>query len=161
MYIGWRLFKYLGENNENFLWGGWQAFKDLVGNALTATSAWVLRLMGYQLSSAGRRIIVDGTRGIWVADLCLGIAPMVIFAGFILAFGNHWKNKVWFIPLGLFLIYLTNVVRIVALVLVQVHNNNYFKLAHEYVYLIITYGLISLLVLWWMEKLAFKPAATK
>ncbi len=56
---------------------------------------------------------------------------------------------------GLVLIYATNVVRFVALALVQVYKNDYFKVAHEKIYLIITYGLIFLLLMWWMDKLAF------
>lgn len=42
-----------------------------------------------------------------------------------------------------------------ALVLVLVHYNRYFGMAHDYVYVVITYGLIFVLVMWWMDKLAF------
>ncbi len=156
VYIGWRTFKYFGEHYDNFLWGGWQWFKDAMGRLLTLCAALLLKVAGYQLNFYERLIIVDGTRGIYVADLCLGIAPMVIFTGFISAFGDHTRNKLWFIPLGLFLIFLTNVARVLALVLVQVHSNHYFGLAHDYVYVLITYGLIFFMVMWWMNKLAFK-----
>lgn len=156
VYAGWRTFKYFGEHYDNFLWGGWQWFKDVIGRMLTFSSAMILKAAGYQLSYFERIIIVDGTRGIYVADLCLGIAPMVIFTGFIASFGDNARNKYWFIPLGLFLIFLTNVARVLALVLVQVHSNSLFGLAHDYVYVLLTYGLIFLLVLWWMNNLAFK-----
>lgn len=155
VYACWRLFKHFGEADENFLWGGWRAFKDMMGNSLSASTAFVLQLMGFNLTHYGRNVTIDGHAGIWIADLCLGIAPMVIFTGFVLVFGNNNRNKLWFIPLGLALIYATNVVRFVALALVQVYKNDYFKVAHEKIYLIITYGLIFLLLMWWMDKLAF------
>ncbi|MFN8287419.1 MAG: archaeosortase/exosortase family protein [Chitinophagales bacterium] len=161
VYAGWRLFKYLGEANENFLWGGWSSFKDIMGASLSASTAFVLQLLGYNLTHYGRSVIVDGYPGIWIADLCLGIAPMVIFTGFVLVFGNNNRNKLWFIPLGLVLIYLTNVARFVALALVQIHHNDYFKVAHEKIYVTITYGLIFLLLMWWMNSLAFKKESAK
>lgn len=159
VYAGWRVFKYLSEHNANFLWGGWSWFKDVMGNSLAVISAGVLRLFGYELIQYERVIIIEGTRGVRIADLCLGIAPMVIFTGFILAYGNNRRAKLWFIPMGLLVIYITNVVRVVALTLVQAHYTSLFKLAHEYVYVTLTYGFIFLMVMWWMNKLAYKQSA--
>lgn len=157
VYASWRAFKYGGEHFDNFLWGGWDAIKNFQGNLIANNSANLLRMLGYSVQQFQRMIVVDGTPGIYVADLCLGIAPMAIFAGFILAFGNHTRNKLWFIPLGLGLIFTINVFRTTALVLVQVHYNKYFKLAHENIYVYITYGTIFLLLMLWMNKLAFVP----
>lgn len=156
VYIGWRTFKYLGEHNENFLWGGWNWFKNVMAFALTTCTGWLLTAAGYTVAVYDRVIQIQGTRGIYVADLCLGIAPMVIFTAFILAFGDNKRNKIWFIPLGLCLIFITNVARLIALALIQAHSNQYFDLAHDYVYLLLTYGLIFIMLMWWMNKLAFK-----
>ena len=159
VYTVWRTFKYFGEQNENFLWGGWTVFKDMLGNSTTATAAILLGKLGYQLTYYSRMITVDDSAGIFFGDLCLGIAPIVIFSGFILSFGNNWKNKLWFIPLGVFFIYFINVFRLMALVLIQVHHQEYFDMAHDYLYVIITYGFIFLMVMWWMDKLADKKLA--
>ncbi|MBK7147495.1 MAG: exosortase/archaeosortase family protein [Bacteroidetes bacterium] len=156
VYAAWRLFKYGGEHYEHFMWGGWEYLKNTQGRLVGHFSAMQLRAMGYQVTDFGRMIIVDGTPGIFIGDLCLGIAPMVIFSGFILVFGDNGCNKAWFIPLGLLLINVINVFRTSALVLVQVHYERYFKLAHENIYLYLTYGLILLLLLWWMNGPAFK-----
>jgi exosortase/archaeosortase family protein len=159
VYVGWRLFKYAGETYTNFLWGGWDWFKNVLGNSLTHFSATVLRLAGYELVHYKRVIIIEGTRGIYVADLCLGIAPMVIFSGFILSYGDNKRDKLWFIPLGIFAIYIINVLRICALALVQYHYNKLFRFAHEYLYVTVTYGFIFLMVIWWMNKWADKKSA--
>jgi len=159
VYGGWRVFKYLSEHNANFLWGGWAWFQDLVGRSLAVVTAAILRLAGYELMQYERVIIIEGTRGIRIADLCLGIAPMVIFTGFILAYGNNRRAKLWFIPMGLVVIYMTNVARLLALTLVQAHYNKFFDMAHDYVYVTLTYGFIFVMVMWWMNKLAYKPSA--
>ncbi len=162
VYAAWRLFKYGGEHYENFMWGCWEYVKNMQGRLVGHLSSVLLRGMGYEVTDFGRMIIVDGTPGIFIGDLCLGIAPMVIFSGFIFVFGDNPRNKLWFIPLGLALINVINVLRTSALVLVQVHYQRYFKLAHENIYLYLTYGLIFALLLWWMNRLAFKesPNAT-
>lgn len=156
VYACWRTFKYFGEKDDNFLWGGWFWLKNFLGDSVTASAAFLLRSAGYELTYYKRLITVDGSIGIYFADLCLGIAPMVIFSGFILSYGNNWKNKLWFIPLGVFLIHCINIFRMIALILVQVHYPEYFRVAHEYVYVVVTYGMIFLLVMWWMNSLADK-----
>ena len=159
VYAAWRMFKFFAENYENFLWGGWEWVKNADGNAIAWGTAQLLMAFGYNLTFYHRLITVDGSAGIYVGDLCLGIAPMVIFTGFILAYGNNTKNKYWFIPFGLLLIFIINVVRMTALVLVQVnYSHAMFKLAHDWVYVVITYGLIFALVIWWMEKLSDKKS---
>jgi exosortase/archaeosortase family protein len=157
VYAGWRTFKYFSETQPDFLWGSWDWFKELIGVDLIRWTALILSSMGYPLVHHGRLIVVDGYSGIYASDLCLGIPPLVIFTGFILSFGNNHKARLWFIPLGLIVIYITNILRMVALVLVQVHQGAYFRLAHDYVYLILTYGFIFIMVMWWMNSLAFKP----
>ena len=155
VYVGWRAFKYVGDTYENFLWGGWQQFKDFLGGVTTTVSANMLLVLGYKLSYVGRVITVDGTSGIYFADLCLGLAPMVIFSGFIFSYGDNTKAKFWFVPLGVAAIFLINALRMVALILIQVHGNNaQFRIAHDYLYVLITYGFIFVMVMWWMNRWA-------
>lgn len=157
VYAVWRILKYGGENFENFLLGGWDYFYASFGRFVTVISADALRILGFNVSDFHRMIIVEGSPGVYIGDLCLGVAPLFIFAGFILSYGDNWRSKLWFIPLGWTLILVTNVLRTIALVLVLVYQQQWFKLAHEYVYVVLTYGAIFLLVMWWMNKLADKP----
>ena len=157
VYAFWRLLKFSGETYPGFLWGGWAAFYDFMGNLLASSTTVLLDILGYKYWHEGRVIIVEGTRGVRFADLCLGIAPMVIYTGIISSFGNNWKARLWFIPMGIIFIFFINVLRMLALILVQAHYPQYFKLAHEYVYLIATYSLIFALVALWMNKFAFQP----
>jgi exosortase/archaeosortase family protein len=65
------------------------------------------------------------------------------------------QAKLWFIPLGLMLIFMINVFRLLALILIQAHYNSYFDFAHDYLYVVVTYSLIFVLVMWWMNRWAF------
>ncbi len=155
VYAFWRGLKYCGETYPGFLWGSWAAFYDLTGNLLAYCNSVILNLMGIQHMHEDRVIIVAGTNGIEFSDLCLGIAPMFIYSGIILAFGNNVQAKLWYIPLGVMLIFMINVFRLLALILIQAHYNSYFDFAHDYLYVFVTYGLIFVLVLWWMNRWAF------
>lgn len=155
VYALWRGLKYCGESSAGFLWGGWAAFYDLVGNLLATCDSLILSLMKIPHFHEKRVIIVEGTNGIYFGDLCLGIAPMFIYSGIILAFGNNLKAKLWFIPMGVAFIFLINVLRLLALVLIQARFNTYFDFAHDYLYVVITYSLIFVLVMWWMNRWAF------
>lgn len=158
VYACWRLVKYMGETNPNFLWGGWHWFNDMIGNTLATCSATLMKLVGYELVHYKRIVTLEGTRGIYIADLCLGVAPMVIYTGFILSYGDNRKDKLWFVPLGLLVIFIINVLRVTALALIQYHYNSLFKFAHEYLYVTVTYGFIFLMVMWWMNKWADKKS---
>ncbi|MCS6935169.1 MAG: archaeosortase/exosortase family protein [Chitinophagales bacterium] len=157
VYAAWRLFKYLAEHYENFLWGGWAKFQQFIGNTIATYSVSILRLAGYEVYNTGRMIYMQGHQPIYVADQCLGIAPLVIFTGFIVSFGNNTRNKLWYIPFGILLIMIINIIRMMALVLVAVHKQAWFGFAHNYLYVAITYSLILALVIWWMERWAFLP----
>jgi exosortase/archaeosortase family protein len=160
VYAFWRLLKYTGETYPGFLWGGWAKFHDVLGNLLASSNSFLLNLLGVKHLHINREIFVEGAaNAIYFGDLCLGIAPMFIFSGIILAFGDNHTDKLWFIPMGVFFIYLINVFRLLALLLIHARLYSYFDFAHDYLYMVVTYGLIFLLVMWWMNRLAFKTSA--
>jgi len=76
-----------------------------------------LGLMGYKTVVRDTLIyIVDAPKGIDLLRGCLGRNLMGILTGLIIAFPGAWKNKLWYIPTGLFLIVVINIIRVVALV---------------------------------------------
>ncbi|MCS6979922.1 MAG: exosortase/archaeosortase family protein [Flavobacteriales bacterium] len=101
-----------------------------------------------------RLIWLPGARGINIAESCLGIAPMVVLAGAVIAYPGPWYHKLWFIPAGMLAAQAGNVFRVVGLVLIQKHvpREVMFKLSHSYVYLFICYGIVFLWIRWWIRK---------
>lgn len=86
---------------------------------------------------------------------CTGIKQSYIFAAIILLFNGSWKQKLWFIPAGLFVLYLYNLIRIAFLCGLVKDYQHLFDFMHEeltkYLYYAIVFGMWVL----WEEKLKF------
>jgi exosortase/archaeosortase family protein len=156
IYVLWRFIKFQGETKPEFLWGYWSKTYEWMCLSLASSVSFIIDIMGYNYFHAGRVVIIEGSRGMSIEDLCAGIPAMVLFSGIIFSYGNNNKARLWFIPMGLVFIYAVNVFRLTCFVLIQKHCPQYFKFAHSYLYVVATYGLIFLMMIYWMNKLAFK-----
>jgi len=118
----------------------------------------LLELMGFELSGANpllgglRTIGIGGSDGVWIGDLCNGLTLFGLFTGFVLAFPGPWKTKLWYIPLGILLIHLANVVRVMALVVVERFYPESLDFNHTYTFTILVYSLVFLLWYTWAKK---------
>lgn len=150
----WKVFHTYASTPGSAINSYWADLNNWFAGKIVAVSVWILKdLAGYKVLEGQRTFIILGTKGIYVADHCVGIAPIVIFTAFIALFSGKWQHKLWFIPLGVAGIFLINVFRVAALGFVQVHfSEAFFNLSHSYVYLLLTYGLIFLMVSVWMNK---------
>lgn len=111
-----------------------------------------LGLLGYKTVVRDTLIyIVDAPKGINLLRGCLGRNLMGILAGLIIAFPGAWKNKLWYIPSGLILIVVINVIRVVALV----YNANCCpettQFNHDVFFNYSIYGLTFLLWVIWVQ----------
>jgi exosortase/archaeosortase family protein len=133
---------------------------DLVAIILIKIMSAFASILGYETDTSFYRIIVlEGTNGLKIGDHCLGIPAMVIFSMLILVFPGRWKDKLWFIPLGVLLVQGSNLFRLIGLMFMQKYTNEtFFEFNHGYTYLIITYGFIFLMIVFWMKKFAHKTS---
>ncbi len=86
-----------------------------VGRSAAVLSGGLLDALGLDPTVDGRVIRLPSGSGVWVADACTGLATVGLFAGFVLAYPGSWRRRVWFLPLGVLVIHLANVVRIAGL----------------------------------------------
>ena len=146
----WKAAYYWLETNLPPFWTSLQnycAYKIVVG------ASWVLTAAGQVVVYNSRNVIINGSEGIFVADHCIGTPAFVVFMMFILLYAGKWYHKIWFVPLGALSIYVLNVFRAAALAYALRYSSKaYFNLSHNYIYLSMVYGLIFLLIVWWMEK---------
>lgn len=63
----------------------------------------------------------------------------------------NW-NKLWFIPLGLFLIHFINLARISAITAFMEFHPEWFELLHTYIFKYVFYGLMFLFWVFYIEK---------
>lgn len=129
-------------------------FLNEMGGIVFRQTAWlVTELFGIDARIIGNIIYMPEGGGVAVDGACSGFKQMLQFGLLILLLPGPWKHKLWFIPSGILLIHLTNVVRVFGLCLVMWVNPPRFELFHDYVFRPMFYVVIFGLWLIWTEYL--------
>jgi exosortase family protein XrtF len=117
----------------------------------------ILESMGYK-TFASKEINdfqvfgVDGSNGVWIGGGCNGITLMFLFAIFVIAYPGNFKNKLWYLPLGIILVNIINIIRIVGLSLMSLYAPNYLDFNHTYTFTFIVYSIVFALWMFWVNK---------
>lgn len=131
---------------------------DPITQFVTAQCSWILSAAGwpsYALDHATKAttlIVYEEHARIAVYEGCNGINVMVIFIGFLLAFGPYIRAMAWFIPAGLLTIHIGNLARIILLFWVAVYSPDHLYLLHKYFFTAIIYVVVFLLWIVWVRK---------
>jgi exosortase family protein XrtF len=119
-------------------------------------SGLLLRIFGFtpieQTFEGMRTIGIDGTNGLWIGDSCDGISLFAVFAIIIICFPGPWKKKMWFIPIGILLIHIFNIIRVTALCMIIYYSPQSLAFNHTYTFQILAYALIFFLWIRWINK---------
>lgn len=117
----------------------------------------LVRLAGGVLSLGGATLAADvhlGFRGfvMTIADACDGVLPAIIYVAAVLAFPGRWRDRILGVGIGLPVIFLINLVRVIALMMMGAVWPEGFHVVHIYVW----QGLVVVLALalWavWAER---------
>ena len=84
---------------------------------------------------------------------CSGLKQMMQFTLLMLVFPGPWKHKLWFIPLGILIMHLTNLFRMVGLAVVMNNWPQHWDFSHDSLFRPFFYLVIFLLWVWWVEKI--------
>ncbi len=106
-------------------------------------------------------ISLENTPVLRVESGCDGVDLLALYLAFALAFPGPWKHKAWYIPLGLILIHLFNVVRVAALVVIASYSVEVMEFNHKYTFLILVYSFVFLLWYFWIKQFALPNASKK
>jgi exosortase family protein XrtF len=148
----------------NLLYGWWISSyndqADWATNLVTNQTSYVLNIFGEKTSTQPKSgaptvlIIKESKTVISVFEGCNSINVMIVFVAFLFAYRGNWKSLAWFLPLGLFLIYLANLTRVVLLFYVAEYWQHYFYYVHKYLFTAVIYLVVFVLWYWWMEKVS-------
>ncbi len=126
--------------------------KAVIDNTL-ASSQKILGWMGYAAEINGSRTMrIQGTPGLFIGDSCNGISLFALFSIFIIAFPGKIISKLFFIPAGIMVIYLLNVLRVSALAVIETYSYSMTEFNHTYTFTIIIYACIFCMWLYWINK---------
>jgi exosortase/archaeosortase family protein len=92
----------------------------------------------------------------YINESCSGLKQMLQFTLLMAFFPGPWKQKLWFIPLGVIIMHLTNVFRVFGLAIVMNNWPWHWDFSHDYIFRPIFYVVIFILWMVWVEKIKKK-----
>lgn len=87
-----------------------------------------------------------------IVDGCSGLKASLQFITIILLVRGPFKDKIWFIPAGILILFIANIVRIIGLDLIVYFKSSFYHFTHQYVFRPFFYGVIFVLWVVWIEK---------
>lgn len=142
-------------------------FDRYVIDNLIFISSIALEILGYDLMPSPpaaqqiRTIGIDGSTGVWIGDPCNGISLFALFTIFMLAYPGSILKKLWYIPLGLFVIHFVNMIRIVVLTIIVYKAPDMLAFNHNYTFYVFVYSAVFLLWYLWAFKISGVTLSSK
>ena len=131
-------------------------------NFLIAVSAWVLRIFDYQVFTSDTTLHALNAGGINVVYSCLGFGVMSFFVAFVIAWPERSvKSKLWFIPAGLILIQVLNIVRFIMITLFWRNSPYRSVIDHHTLFNVILYAILLASIYFWINNLNSKRIAAQ
>ena len=142
---------------------------DPVTRSVTSQTVTCLNMLGYQAamddhpSTAQVRMKIAERNVLSIFEGCNGINVLIVFVSFLFAFGGPPKKLLLFLPLGLIVIHVVNLLRLSLLFYLALDNSRHFYYFHKYVFTSILYLVVFALWALWVagfnEKRNIKTTA--
>jgi len=124
---------------------------------IAQVTATILHFLGWNVSLDSTNMVRHETGNsaqiIWA---CSGLKQAYIYFCIIAFSRGPWLKKLWYIPLGLLIVYLFNIFRITVIVACIDQHPNWFEFLHLYFFKYLFYGVIFGMWVFWEEKIVGK-----
>ena len=134
---------------------------DAVTRVVTEQTSALLQATGEETVTGDRAgqpivLLMSGTVGtvLNVYEGCNGLNVMIVFVAFLAAFGGPPKKMIWFIPAGILVIHVFNLLRIGLLYYVATQFGQYFYFFHKYLFTGILYAVVFGMWVVWVAMIA-------
>lgn len=129
----------------------------LMAEEVYRESAWMIDgLLNIVRDDESMQIYFPNNCMIYVNSGCSGLKQILQFSLLIFLFPGPRMKKLWFIPLGVIIVHLTNVIRVVGLAMVMNYWPQHWDFSHDYVFRPLFYVVIFVLWVIWVERLKDK-----
>jgi len=128
-----------------------------MANGVFRQSVWfVQNVLGIELTLAqeSNAMYFSNEGFMYINRSCSGLKQIMQFVVLMMVFPGPWKRKLWFIPMGIFIVHLTNLFRIIGLSVVLVTVPEQWGFSHDYIFRPLFYVVIFLLWVWWVDKIS-------
>jgi len=133
-----------------------------MANGVYRQSVWfVQHILGIELSLVreSNSMYFSNESYMYINRSCSGLKQIMQFVILMMIFPGPWKKKLWFIPLGIFIIHLTNLFRIIGLSVVLETIPEYWQFSHDYIFRPLFYVVIFFMWVWWVDKISKRNKA--
>jgi len=151
----------------HFSWRSWaidghywpiQEFMRDAGNFMAKVvfiqSSWFNEhILGLEFTTEGKTMYFVNNGYIGLNASCSGLKQFTQFALLMMLYPGPWKKKLWFIPMGVIIVHLTNLFRIIGLSVVVIHWPSEWNFSHDYLFRPFFYVIIFSMWVWWVERL--------
>lgn len=141
------------------------AFKEteeFLAHQVFVPAAWFVKhIIGYDIKTSSNTLYFPNNGYITVEGSCSGLKQFYEWVMLMLLFPGPWKHKLWYIPLGIIVIHIENILRIIILSVVLMHWPDHWDFIHMWIMRPIFYVVIFLLWLIWEEKFRSKNIRSK
>lgn len=116
-------------------------------------SLWFNRtILGYHITvEPGNTMWFSNGGYITVNTSCSGLKQFYQVFVLFVVFPGPWRHKLWFIPLGFAIMFLTNVFRIIALSVILLWKPDYWDFSHDWILRPFFYVVLFACWVWWVE----------
>jgi exosortase/archaeosortase family protein len=125
-------------------------------------SAWIMEhIMHYPIELLNNSIYTENKHYVTVLGSCSGLKQFYQWAVLMILFPGPWKKKLWYIPFGLLVIHLFNLIRIITLVIIIEYWPEKWDFIHMTILRPVFYLVIFLLWVYWEEKYRYPKKRKK
>lgn len=127
---------------------------NIVANDVTSKTYAFLHFMGSGVHWLSHNILkYDNGVAVRIVWSCTPIKQAFIFLCIIFFYKGYFIHKLWFMPLGLIVIYFFNIFRISAIVAIIENHPESFEFFHVYFFKYVFYAVIFAMWIFWEEKI--------
>lgn len=117
-------------------------------------SSWFVKhIIGYDITTLNTTLFFPNDGYIEVNGSCSGLKQFYQWTVLMLLFPGPWIKKLWYIPLGILIIHLDNILRIIILSVILMNWPQQWHFAHDWILRPFFYVVIFGLWVFWVEKI--------
>lgn len=118
-----------------------------------APSAWIIEnILGIDIRTIDTTMYFTNNKAIEVNGTCSGLKQFYQWTILMILFPGPWKQKLWFIPMGIIVIHIVNILRIVILAIIMIWDPEVWKFSHDWILRPFFYVVIFAMWMVWEEK---------
>ncbi len=133
---------------------GFREMEAFLAHQVFLPSAWIVEnILQYDITTRDNTLFFGNTGYVAVEGSCSGLKQFYQWTVLMLLFPGPWLKKLWYIPLGLLVIHIVNILRIVILSVVVVYWPQNWDFIHEWILRPFFYVVIFAMWVLWVEKI--------